>query len=96
MGATRGEGELRVGTSGYQYDHWAGRFYPREIPKRRWFEYYAARFDTVEINNTFHHLPAAKTFDDWRERAPRSDNPERHPVIGLARSVHSDCSRPDR
>ena len=61
----------RIGTSGYQYDHWRGNFYPRELPKRRWFEHYAQHFDTVEINNTFYHLPAAGTFDAWRAAAPR-------------------------
>jgi len=61
----------RIGTSGYQYDHWRGTFYPRDLPKRRWFEHYAQHFDTVEINNTFYHLPAASTFDAWREAAPR-------------------------
>lgn len=64
-------GEFRIGTSGYQYDHWQGKLYPEDLPKRAWFGRYAEEFDTVEINNTFYHLPAAKTFDDWRERAPK-------------------------
>lgn len=63
-------GKLRIGTSGYQYDHWRARFYPRDLPKRRWFEHYARHFDTVEINSTFYHLPSAETFDHWRARAP--------------------------
>jgi len=62
--------ELRIGTSGYQYDHWKGVFYPPDVPRKRWFEHYAGRFDTVEINNTFYHLPKAETFDAWRQRAP--------------------------
>jgi uncharacterized protein YecE (DUF72 family) len=62
--------ELRVGTSGYQYDHWRGRFYPEDLPKKRWFDYYTEQFDTVEINNTFYNLPKAETFDHWREEAP--------------------------
>jgi uncharacterized protein YecE (DUF72 family) len=62
--------EVRIGTSGYQYDHWRGPFYPDDLPKRRWFEYYAGRFDTVEINNTFYRLPKEETFDRWREQAP--------------------------
>ncbi|MFW6132533.1 MAG: DUF72 domain-containing protein [Planctomycetota bacterium] len=61
---------LHVGTSGWQYRHWAGVFYPDDIPKKRWFEHYAATFDTVEINNTFYNLPKGETFDDWRRRAP--------------------------
>lgn len=67
---TAATGMLRVGTSGYQYDHWKGRFYPEDLPKRRWFEHYARHFDTVEINNTFYRLPEAAVFDAWREAAP--------------------------
>jgi uncharacterized protein YecE (DUF72 family) len=64
------QGAFRVGTSGYQYDHWRGRFYPAELPKKDWFPHYAKHFDTVEINNTFYGLPAAETFDAWRRQAP--------------------------
>jgi uncharacterized protein YecE (DUF72 family) len=63
-------GKLRVGTSGYQYSHWRGVFYPDDLPKSRWFEYYARAFDTVEINFTFYRLPAPHVFDAWREAAP--------------------------
>ena len=67
-GAARGR--LFVGTSGFHYAHWRGVFYPRELPAREWFAHYAQRFDTVEVNNTFHRLPEASVFDAWRERAP--------------------------
>ena len=67
MSATRGK--LRIGTSGYHYDHWKEVFYPRHLPKKSWFAYYARHFDTVEINNTFYHLPQAQSFDAWREQA---------------------------
>lgn len=66
------KGTLRIGTSGYQYDHWKGVFYPEDLPKKHWFEHYAGTFDSVEINNTFYNLPAEKTFDAWREAAPES------------------------
>lgn len=61
---------LRIGTSGYQYDHWRGVFYPEDLPKKRWFEHYASVFDTVEINNTFYRLPEAHTFQAWHDRTP--------------------------
>ena len=61
---------LWIGTSGYQYDDWRGRFYPGHLPKKQWFAHYAQHFDTVEINNTFYHLPGASTFDEWRAAAP--------------------------
>jgi uncharacterized protein YecE (DUF72 family) len=63
-------GRVRVGCSGWQYKHWRGDFYPVDVAATRWFEYYAARFDTVEINNSFYRLPEAETFARWRERAP--------------------------
>jgi len=62
---------IRIGCSGWQYRHWRGDFYPAELPQSRWLEYYAERFDTVEINNTFYHLPDAPTFAAWGRRAPR-------------------------
>jgi uncharacterized protein YecE (DUF72 family) len=34
------------------------------------FDFYAKHFDTVEINNSFYHLPSAKTFDNWRDSSP--------------------------
>ena len=62
---------IRIGCSGWQYRHWRGDFYPAELPQSRWLDYYAERFDTVEINNTFYRLPDASTFAAWRARAPR-------------------------
>ncbi|HJR59645.1 MAG TPA: DUF72 domain-containing protein [Vicinamibacterales bacterium] len=61
---------VRIGCSGWQYKHWRGDFYPAGVPLARWFEYYADRFDTVEINNTFYRLPEAVTFSRWADRAP--------------------------
>ena len=63
-------GRLRVGTSGYDYGHWKGRFYPPDVAKKQWFSFYASKFDTVEINATFYRLPAPEVFDRWRELAP--------------------------
>lgn len=61
-----------VGTSGWHYAHWVGPFYPPGLPAERFLPYYAERFDTVEINNSFYHLPEAQTFDHWRDEAPPS------------------------
>jgi uncharacterized protein YecE (DUF72 family) len=63
--------DIRIGTSGWYYDHWHGRFYPAELPKSKWFEYYAQHFDTVEINNTFYHLPKEQTLQRWHKIAPK-------------------------
>ncbi len=42
-----------IGTSGYVYRHWRGRFYPEDLPVRLWLPFYAARFRTVELNSIF-------------------------------------------
>jgi uncharacterized protein YecE (DUF72 family) len=62
---------VRVGTSGWEYNHWRGRFYPADLPKSRWLEHYAAELDTVELNNSFYRLPEADAFAAWRRRVPR-------------------------
>lgn len=62
--------EVRIGTSGWEYRHWAGRFYPKGLPRARWFAFYADAFDTVELNNPFYRLPSAEVFAGWAERAP--------------------------
>jgi uncharacterized protein YecE (DUF72 family) len=61
---------LLVGTSGWQYRDWRGRFYPDDVPQRRWLEHYAGQFATVEVNNAFYRLPERDTFAQWRERVP--------------------------
>jgi uncharacterized protein YecE (DUF72 family) len=59
-----------VGTSGWTYEHWKGRFYPAGLPKSRWFEYYLTLFPTVEINATFYRFFKDQTYLNWRERTP--------------------------
>jgi len=62
--------EFRIGTSGWHYGHWRGPFYPRDLPAARMLDFYARRFDSVEINNSFYRLPTAETFAAWRDAAP--------------------------
>src|SRR5438105_15042649 len=62
---------VRIGCSGWQYKQWRGDFYPADLSTDRWLEFYASRFDTVEINNSFYRLPEAEIFAAWRRRAPR-------------------------
>jgi len=63
---------IRIGTSGWHYDHWAGPFYPADLPKDKWLEYYTQSFDTVELNNTFYHLPKEKSLKRWQKLAPKN------------------------
>jgi len=59
-----------IGTSGWNYKHWKGVFYPNGLPAAKWFGHYIKHFDTVEINNTFYNLPATAVFKKWRQQAP--------------------------
>jgi uncharacterized protein YecE (DUF72 family) len=61
---------IYLGTSGWQYKDWRGRFYPKGLPQARWLEHYAEHFATVEINNAFYRLPELDTFAQWRRRTP--------------------------
>jgi uncharacterized protein YecE (DUF72 family) len=63
-------GRLRVGTSGYDYGHWKGHFYPADLAGEERLAFYAGHFETVEINATFYGLPQPETFDRWRDVAP--------------------------
>ena len=62
---------VRVGCSGWNYAHWRdGVFYPPRLPTARWLEFYAERFDTVEVNATFYRLPRAEAVARWAEQTP--------------------------
>jgi len=60
-----------VGTSGWMYPDWRGKFYPEKLPTKNWFGFYSQQFTTVEINATFYHLMKEETFKNWGERAPQ-------------------------
>ncbi len=61
---------IRIGTSGWSYPHWSGRFYPERLGADAWLGYYAERFDTVEINATFYRLPSEQTVAEWASGVP--------------------------
>jgi uncharacterized protein YecE (DUF72 family) len=63
--------DARVGLSGWNYAHWRdGVFYPPRLPAARWLEFYAERFDTVEVNSTFYRLPRRDAVAHWVEQTP--------------------------
>ncbi|HEY7795587.1 MAG TPA: DUF72 domain-containing protein [Gaiellaceae bacterium] len=62
---------VRIGCSGWNYEHWRhGVFYPERCPPSRWLRYYAGFFDTVEVNATFYRLPTVNAVRAWVEQAP--------------------------
>ncbi|HET9743975.1 MAG TPA: DUF72 domain-containing protein [Terriglobales bacterium] len=63
---------IRIGTSGWHYKHWVGKFYPAKLPATQMLAYYDERFDSVEINNSFYMLPKFETMRGWRAATPKN------------------------
>ena len=59
-----------VGTSGYSYKEWKGRFYPEKMKEADMLRFYAERFSAVEINNTFYRMPKVDLLRRWAEQTP--------------------------
>src|SRR5512134_2971559 len=59
-----------IGTSGWQYGHWRGVFYPEALPVQEWLAHYARHFNTVEVNSSFYRLPTPEAVARWREVTP--------------------------
>src|SRR5437667_186771 len=59
-----------VGSSGFSYPSWRGGFYPADAQPRDFLRYYAERLPTVELNSTFHRLPAEEQFTTWSAATP--------------------------
>ncbi len=60
--------EIYVGTSGYSYKEWKGKFYPEKISPKEMLRFYSNRLNTVEINNTFYHMPRESVLTSWAEQ----------------------------
>ena len=64
--------EYYIGTSGWHYEHWRELFYPSELPKGKWLQFYAGYFTTVELNNSFYRLPSEEAFVNWQKSSPNN------------------------
>ncbi len=62
--------KIRIGTSGWNYDHWYNVFYPNDLAKKRRLEYYTTIFDSVEVNATFYRAFKQSTFKKWYDETP--------------------------
>lgn len=63
-------GRLFVGTSGWSYDDWVGRFYPEGLVRREWLSHYAGHFAAAELNVTFYRLPFRNMVAGWSRKVP--------------------------
>jgi uncharacterized protein YecE (DUF72 family) len=59
-----------IGCSGFHYKHWKGRFYPAELPVKKWFEFYCQHFSTLELNVSFYRFPTLSMLQLWHKRSP--------------------------
>jgi len=62
--------KITAGTSGYAFKEWKGTFYPADIKSDGMLAFYATRFPTVEINNTFYRMPRENVLLDWAAAVP--------------------------
>ena len=61
---------VRIGTSGWSYDHWHGVLYPPGVPPRDRLAYYLQRYSTVELNSSYYRWPRGTAFRSWKRRLP--------------------------
>jgi uncharacterized protein YecE (DUF72 family) len=61
---------IRIGTSGWSYASWRPGFYPEGLAPADFLGFYAARFDTVELNSTGYRLPSEDQFRRWADAVP--------------------------
>jgi uncharacterized protein YecE (DUF72 family) len=59
-----------IGTSGFNYRDWKGKFYPDDLAQREWLSYYARQFKTIEINNSFYTVVRKETYEKWYQQTP--------------------------
>ncbi len=65
------EPKVRIGTSGYSFEDWRGRFYPQQIDKGKMLDHYAKHFPTVEINSTYYRIPHPRVFVNMLKKVPQ-------------------------
>jgi uncharacterized protein YecE (DUF72 family) len=68
---------LLIGCSGWSYEDWVGPFYPVDMDKREWLDYYSRYFPTVEINSTFYRFPNVHVVKAWVEKGCRARDKRR-------------------
>ena len=59
-----------IGTSGWTYDGWRGLFYPTDLPKKAWLDWYALQFPSTEVNFSFYRTPSLEAVTAWRKATP--------------------------
>lgn len=63
--------KILIGTSGYNYKDWRGKFYPEKLAQKNWLQFYAENFSVLEVNATFYRFFPKKVFENWHDKTPR-------------------------
>jgi len=61
---------LHLGTMGWSYNFWKGKFYPNKMASIEFLAYYSTKFNTVEIDNTFYRIPTQQATTNWKNQTP--------------------------
>lgn len=64
--------KVYIGTSGWQYLHWKGKFYPEGLKSQDFLKFYSQYFKTVEVNTSFYHFTKRKTLENWRAQVGKN------------------------
>lgn len=62
--------KIYIGTSGWHYNDWFGRFYPREVKGYKELQYHARYFNTVENNSSFYRVASENAYKTWDRMTP--------------------------
>lgn len=96
---------LWLGTCAWSFDDWRNVFYPHDLPRNRWLEFYSGHFRAVEMDSSFHHVPSARTVNHWEElvgsgfrfcpKVPKTLSHEKRlenpaPEISMMRALHGE------
>lgn len=64
--------KLHIGCSSYYNSNWKPEFYPKDLVKSKWFDFYCEHFSTYEMNGTFYKAPTLKVMQNWYDKSPEN------------------------
>lgn len=62
--------KIHIGCSSFSNGYWKEIFYPEDLPRSKWFDFYCENFDTYELNATFYKFPTLKSLQGWYKKTP--------------------------
>ncbi len=95
--------DIKIGTSGYSFEDWKGPFYPADIKKGKYLDYYVKYFPTVEINSTYYRIPHPAVMANIEKKTPenfefivKTPNTLTHKRKGITEAVkqYHECLKP--